>query len=262
MRFRPSASLAALFASLALPSAVLAQGRDVYKLPVPVMGAEMGRAQPGVATSSPIGFGPSAGDIFAGFGFQAATASGNENDGSLSVGGGFLDPNKTVGIEAVLTSFSTVRSGFGSRTGLSAKVHKVINGWGVGVGAEGIMLNGNDFDTDPSFYVAATRALTIREAETFSSATVNFGLGNGRFQSFEDYIADESGIGVFLSSSIRVNEFSSAIIDYSGSALSLGLSFTPLKNLPLVVSPSLVDVTGENGQRARLALGAGMSWKY
>ena len=119
--------------------------------------------------------------------------------------------------------------------GLSAKVHKNVNGWGLGLGTEGIILNGDDFGTSPTIYVTATRGLRIRDAASFNSGTINFGIGNGRFQSFEDYSA--------------------------GSQLARGLSFAPFKNLPLVISPALVDVTGASGSAAPLALGAGMSWK-
>lgn len=269
MQLRSSASVLALAVTLALPGALQAQGRDVYKLPVPstgMMGAEMGRAQPGVAASSPVGFGPGRGDIFAGLGYQAKTGSTGAQDGALSVGGGFFSPNETVGLEVVLTSLSTVRSGFGSRLVGGAKVHKVLQSGmgpiGVGVGLEGIYLNGNEFDTDPSFYVAATTVRQLADRPMFNSATFNIGLGNGRFQAAEDFAAGETGIGFFLSSSLRVNEWSSAILDYTGAQINMALSFSPLKNMPLVVTPSINDITGESGSAGRLALAAGMSWKY
>ncbi len=263
MRLRSFAPLA-LAVSLALPSAAQAQGRDVYKLPMPtpdIFSTQMGRAQPGVAASSPVGFGPRQGDIFAGFGYQAKATNGQQ-DGALSIGGGFLNPEELVGIEAVLTSLSTIRSGFGSRMVGGVKVHKLVSGWGVGLGVEGLFLNGNDFDTKPSVYLAGTRVLQVRDAATFNSATINLGLGNGRFQSADDFAADKSGIGFFLSSSIRVNEWSSAIVDYTGAQVNLALSFAPLKGLPLVITPSMNDITGEAGDKARLSIGAGMSWKY
>jgi hypothetical protein len=262
MRLRSSATFLALAVSLALPGALSAQSRDVYLIPeMTDVGATMGRAQPGVAASSPVGFGPSRGDVFAGFGYQVKAANG-EQDGALSVGGGFLDPNETVGIEAVLTSLSTIRGGFGSRMVGALKVHKVVNEWGLGLGYEGIYLNGNEFDTKPSVYFAGTRVLQVREAETFNSATINLGIGNGRFQSASDFAAGESGIGFFLSSSIQINAWSSAIIDYTGAQTNLALSFAPFKTLPIVITPSMNDITGEAGDKARLALGAGMSWKY
>lgn len=263
MRLRSSATFLALAVSLTLPGALSAQSRDVYLIPEmsDVGGATMGRAQPGVAASSPVGFGPSRGDIFAGFGYQVKAVNGQQ-DGSLSVGGGFLDPNETVGLEAVLTSLSTIRGGFGSRIVGAVKVHKIVSGWGLGLGYEGIYLNGNEFDTKPSVYFAGTRVLQVREAATFNRATINLGIGNGRFQSAADFAAGETGIGFFLSSSINLNEWSSAIIDYTGAQTNLALSFAPFKTLPIVITPSMNDITGEAGDKARLALGAGMSWKY
>jgi hypothetical protein len=249
---------------LALPGATQAQGRDVYKLPMPMQmaGASMGRAQPGVAASSPIGFGPSRGDIFAGLGYQTKTGTSGEQDGALSVGGGFFNPNETVGLEVVLTSLSTIRSGFGSRMVAGAKVHKIVNDFGIGLGIEGLKLNGDEFDTDPSIYVAATTVRPVRDAETFNQATFNLGLGNGRFQSAEDFSSGETGIGVFASAALRMNYFSTAIVDYTGAQVNLALSFSPLQNVPLVITPALNDVTGASGSAARLSLGVGMSWKY
>lgn len=262
---RSSASVLALAVTLALPGALQAQGRDVYKLPMPqqgMAGAQMGRTQPGVASSSPIGYGPSQGDIFVGVGYQAKTGTSGEQDGALAVGGGFFNPNESVGLEVVLVSLSTVRSGFGSRMVAGAKVHKILGDFGVGVGIEGLKLNGDEFDTDPSYYIAATTTRPVRDADTFNSATFNLGLGNGRFQSAEDFVTGETGIGAFASAALRVNHFSSAIIDYTGAQINLAMSFSPFRDLPLVITPALNDVTGESGSAARLSIGAGMSWKY
>ena len=263
MRLRAPALLA-LAVSLALPSALLAQGRDVYLLPVPtpeMLGATMGRAQPGISASSPMGFGPKQGDIFAGFGFQTKAAGTNESDGSLSVGGGFFDPTKIAGLEVVLTSLSTIRGGFGDRMAVALKGHKIVRGWGLGLGVSNVQLAG-DTDADPTIYAAATRTFNIRPGPYFSSGSINLGLGNGAFRFADAQKKDESGVGIFLSSSIRMNSWSAAIIDYSGGTTNLGLSFAPLKKYPLVITPTMSDLTGEFGDKARLGLGAGMSWKY
>lgn len=263
---RLAASLIAL--AFALPTAAVAQEAlpPLPMLQVPTVEwaeARMGRAQPGVAASSPVGYGPNQGDIFAGIGYQASTGVSGSQDGAISVGAGFLDGNDKVGIEAVLTSLSTLRSGFGSRMVGAVKVHKSVQNWGLGLGVEGFYLNGNDFDTKPSVYVAATRNLNVNPgADYFSTGTINFGLGNGRFQQIEDFRNGDNGVWFFASSSIRINYFSSAIIDYTGSQVNLALSFSPFKKLPLIITPSLNDVGGSVGDRARLALGAGMSWKY
>lgn len=268
MLHRSSAAFLALALSLALPSASQAQGRDVYKLPMPrapeQASSVTGRAQPGVAASSPIGFGPGKGDVFAGIGYQNQSAVGTEADGSLSAGMGFFNASEVAGLEVVVTSLSTVRSGFGSRMVGAVKVHKSFAGnIGVGVGLEGVRLMGDEFDTDPSFYVAATMVKTLREASSpFNTATMNIGLGNGRFQNADDFLAGESGIGFFASGALRLNWFSSAIVDYTGAALNVAASFTPSKTLPLVITPSINDLSGAAGEAGRIALGVGFSWKY
>ncbi len=269
MRHRLSAPLLALVVSLALPGAIEAQGRDVYKLPMPSetsQMATMGRAQPGVAASSPLGFGPSAGDVFAGVGYQVKSTAGTD-DGALSVGAGFLNAQELFGLEAVLTSLSTVRSGFGSRMVGSLKAHKTLtsglaNGLGVGVGIEGIYLNGNEFDTKPSVYAAASKLVKVSDGDMFNSAVVNIGIGNGRFQSAQAFADGESGMGFFASAGLRVNSFSSAILDYTGAQLNAALSFAPFSTMPIVITPSINDLTGEAGSAGRLALAAGISWKF
>ena len=267
MLHRSSAAFLALVVSLAVPSASHAQSRDVYKLPMPrpaeMAGVVTGRAQPGVAASSPIGFGPSKGDFFAGVGYQNKTTIGTESDGTVSAGIGFFNPSEIVGLEVVVTSLSTVRSGFGSRMVGALKVHKALPGnIGVGVGLEGIKINGEN-DTDPSYYIAATHVRNLRgDAPTFNQVTLNLGLGNGRFQSAADFLAGGSGVGVFGSGALRLNAFSSAIVDYTGAQTNIAFSFTPSKTLPFVITPSFNDVFGSAGPKGRFALGAGFSWKY
>ena len=263
MRFRAPA-LFALAATLALPSAMLAQSKDVFLLPVPtpeMLGATLGRAQPGVAASSPVGFGPKQGDVFAGFGYQVEAPGTGKSDGSLSVGGGFFDPSKIAGLEVVLTSLSTIRGGFGERMALSFKGHKIVRGWGVGLGLSNVQLAG-DTDADPTVYAVATRTFAVKPGPYFRSGSINFGVGNGNFRFADAQLNDESGVGIFVSSSIQVNRWSSAIIDYSGGSTNLGLSFAPLPGMPLVVTSTMNDLTGEFGKKARLGLAAGMSWKY
>lgn len=257
-------ALMGLAATVALPASVRAQSRDSYLLPVPsaeMLGAMMGRSQPGVSASSPVGFGPKQGDAFAGFGYQVKAPGTGESDGSLSVGGGFFDPSKVAGLEVVLTSLSTLRGGFGDRMAVAVKAHKIIRGWGVGVGLSNLQLRG-ETDSDASLYMAATRTFSVRPGPYFSSGSFNVGFGTGSFRSAQNQIADEGVMGIFLSSSIQVNAWSSAIVDYNAGMMNLALSFAPLRKLPLVITPTMSDLTGEFGEKARLGLGAGLSWNY
>jgi len=263
MRLRVPASLA-LIASLALPGFVLAQSRDSYLLPLPsaeMLGATLGRSQPGVSASSPVGFGPQAGDAFAGFGYQAKAPGTGKSDGSLSVCGGFFNPNDVAGLEVVLTSLSTVRGGFGERLAVAVKAHKIVQGWGVGVGLSNVQLRG-ETDADASVYAAATRTFRVLPGANFNSGSINFGIGTGAFRSAQNQIDDSGTLGIFFSSSIRMNRWSSAIFDFNAGMTNLALSFAPLPNLPLVITPTMSDLTGEFGSKARLGLGAGLSWNY
>jgi len=144
----------------------------------------------------------------------------------------------------------------------AVKAHKIVRGWGVGLGVSNILLNG-DTDADPTIYAAATRTFSVKQSGPyFRNGSINLGIGNGSFRFADAQRNDDSGIGLFVSSSIELNNWSSAIFDFSGGTTNLGLSFVPFGKLPLVVTGTMSDLTGEFGDAARLGLGAGMSWKY
>jgi len=269
MFLRSRSTFASLLALLALPGALIAQGREVYKLPVPAaVGSETGRAQPGVTAASPIGYGPRAGDFFVGVGFQNTTRFGGASDGSLSLGTGLGDASKLAGVEVVVTSASTVRSGFFDRVYGAVKVHRTLgSGVGLAAGVEGLSLSGEG-TFDPSLYAAATKVQQIGSGPYFSSVTWNAGVGTKRFALASDP-NEEGEVGVFASAAIRATASSSMIADFTGQDLNLGLSFAPFPNLPLTISPAIVDVlgrvkrttaTGTESSGARLALGIGFSY--
>ncbi|MFN5153112.1 MAG: hypothetical protein ACK5ED_01825, partial [Gemmatimonadota bacterium] len=247
MSLRSRSTFASLVALLALPGALVAQGREVYKLPIPVaIGAETGRAQPGVTAASPIGFGPKSGDFFAGVGYQNTTRFGGGNDGSLSLGAGLGDPGKLAGLEFVVTSASTVRSGFFDRLYGAAKLHRTIgNGLGVAAGIEGVTLSG-EATFDPSLYVVATKVQQIGTGAYFNSVTWNGGLGTKRFAAPSADDDQQGGVGLFASAAIKANASTSLIADYTGQDLNLGLSFAPFSTLPITISPAIVDLLGRS----------------
>lgn len=249
----PQSSLLAA-ALLAFPSIVASQGRESWLLPMPTaIGADMGRAQPGVTASSPLGFGPSAGNYFVGVGYQNSTRYGGDPDGSLSFGAGFFDAKK-VALEVVVASASTIRSGFTERMYGAFKAHRTLsNGVGIGLGVEGISLAG-EATVDPSYYAAVSTVTDVAG----KMVTLNGGIGTTRFAP-ED-VTDQSGVGVFASAAIRVMPTMSMIADYSGQDLNLGLSFAPFRSLPITISPALVDVLGMAGDGMRMTLGVGMSF--
>ena len=254
-----------LLLATALPLSIGAQAvnLDLYKLPIPTppaIGAEMGRAQPGATAASPIAYGPKWGDFFVGGGYQASTRYGGGQDGSVAAGMGLGDPARAVGVELVVSSASTIRSGFGDRMYGSTKLHRILpGGAGIALGLEGISLSGTA-QSDPAVYVAYTKVQQLNQGEFFNAITWNGGVGNGRFQSEDRVTAGSSGLGYFLSAAIRVSPKMAAVADWSGQDLNLGMSFAPFRSLPITISPALVDVLGTAGDGIRFTLGAGMSW--
>lgn len=251
--------------AVTLPLSARAQGvnLDLYKLPLPTppaIGAEMGRAQPGATAASPIAYGPKWGDFFVGGGYQASTRYGGGQDGSVAAGMGLGDPARAVGLELVVASASTIRSGFGDRMYGSTKLHRILpSGAGIAIGLEGVSLSGTA-QSDPAVYVAYTKVQQLNQGEFFNAITWNGGIGNGRFQSEDRVTAGTNGLGYFLSAAIRVSPKMAAVADWSGQDLNLGMSFAPFRSLPITISPALVDVLGTAGDGIRFTLGAGMSW--
>lgn len=267
---------AGVFMVVAAPSAASAQMnvdslRQQYlmRLPptIPAL-ATVSRASPGSSAGSPTAFGASFGDAFLGAGYQLNTRARIDrtqpqrlggDDGSIVAGFGLGNARDLVGVEVALTSFSTFRSGFGDRTGVSFKVHRVLPGnWGVGVGWENAHVFGAETDGGSSVYGAVSRVWSQSERSPFLSITTSAGIGNGRFRSLGDVESGHETVNVFGSIGLQVAEPASVIADWTGQDLTLGLSIVPLARLPLIITPAFADVTGQHGNKPRFTLGVGM----
>src|SRR5256885_10624773 len=103
--------------------------RTLYTLPVPVLAPYHSpvRASPGTSVQSPTAFGADWGEGYVGVGYTARMRyihGPNQQDGALMAAFGFGNSRKYFGLEAVATSFSTVRSGFGNHSSISFKIHR------------------------------------------------------------------------------------------------------------------------------------------
>lgn len=230
-----------------------------------------GQSAPGVSTASPLAFGPNFGDVFFGGGYQAKTRNGGGDDGSLSGGFGLGNSQTAIGLEVVLVSASTVRSGLFERTMMALKAHKSLPGnSAIAVGVEGIELNGNS-GVDPNWFVVASRMVALRDGGSentpFSQVTLNIGAGNGRFCQAEEVVTDafvtkDCGANVFASVGLRANKYIGLIGDYTGQDINLGLSLAPFPKFPIVITPALVDVAGMANKEMRFTLGAGIGMRF
>ncbi len=225
------------------------------------------RAAPGITLGIPSGFGPNWRDAAIGVGFQATTRLENRPDGVVALAFGLGDATDAIGIGAVVASYGTVRSC--CRGGISLKAHRVlIEDVSVAVGLENGVVWGT-FDPNPGaeptdggrsvFGVAsAVVHLPGARADPFRSLTFTLGVGNGRFRTESDIIADRSTFNVFGGVSLRMSRGTSLVADWTGQDLVGGFSFLPFRRRPFVIIPGLADIT----TKPRLVIGAAYGFDY
>ncbi len=218
---------------------------------------------PAITLSNPSGFGADDFTGFVGFGYQERTRFGNKDDGTLGVGIGLGDAEEAVGLQLSYTvaSFGGSRD-FGAG-GFNAKLHRQLpGGWGIALGWEGFLTTG-EVDFEDSIYGSVTNILKTREdiRNPFSRVAFTAGVGSGRFRSENDIINDDDGVGVFGGVAVRVIQPVSAIVEWTGQDLAAAVSVVPFRNIPIVITPGVRDITGA-GDGARFVLGAGVSFKF
>lgn len=263
----PGALAALLLAGMASPLQAQATGSDrwiIKSLPSIEVAATASRSAPGSSAASPTGFGANFGDGFIGAGYQRRARYTSRDDGSIATGFGLGNARDNIGAEITISSASTVRQGIGRNGSVSARLHRVVpRNLGLSIGVENAKSWGAT-DGGRSLFAVASRSVHFRkkEGDPFSTITVNVGAGNGRFRREDDVTARKQKFNPFASVGMRVAEPVGAIIDYTGQDLMLGLSIVPFKFVPLVISPTLADVTNSAGDGVRFTVGAGMGFKF
>ena len=220
------------------------------------------RASPAITISNPSGFGADNFTGFVGVGYQERTRFGNEDDGGIVVGLGLGDARENVGVQLSYTvaSFGGSRE-FGTG-GFNAKIHKrLADEWSVALGWEGFATTGF-VDFEDSIYGSVSHLVRTRESinKPFSRIALTAGVGSGRFRTEDDVFDDRDTVGVFGSAAVRVAEPVSAIVEWTGQDLAVGLSIVPFKDIPIVLLPAVRDITGA-GDGSRFVMGAGVSFE-
>ncbi|NER37817.1 MAG: hypothetical protein F6J93_28310 [Oscillatoria sp. SIO1A7] len=241
----------------------------IPELPVTLTPSTLGAAaSPGSSSGSPTAFGANFGNFFMGASFQERTRFTDSSDGSISAGFGLGDSRKSVGLEVAVSVLDlSTRGGDNSafdRGSFSFKLHKALpNNLAVAVGYENGIVWGFT-DAGSSVYGVVSKIFQLQDSASkpFSSLTVSAGIGNGRFRSEDDFNDDRGTVNAFGSVGLRVVERVSAIADWTGQDLTLGASLVPFRNLPIVVTPAVSDITGSAGDGARFILGVGYSRSF
>ncbi|WP_017719028.1 S-layer homology domain-containing protein [Kamptonema formosum] len=219
---------------------------------------------PGSSSGSPTAFGASWGRGFLGAGFQERTRYTNDADGSISLGIGLGDAKKTVGVEVTAGVYSLFGDDSFQRGGISFKAHRLLpQNFAVAVGVENAIIWGST-DAGSSVYGVVSKIFQLREnpREPFSQLTASVGLGGGRFRSENDINNGEDSVNVFGSVGLRVAEPVSLIADWTGQDLTIGASIVPFRNVPLVITPAVADITDNAGDGARFILGVGYNFTF
>ena len=255
---------------LGTPDALRSRWR--VELPVAWVASPLDRrVSPGLGVASPGGYGPAWGDAYGSASYQARTRRTKLSDAGWGVGIGLGDPARYVGAELAYAGFGTARSGLFTNGTVSARLHRIVAGYGVTIGRENIATVGATSGPGPdggsSNYVAVSRLVKLGVRDTLSAVDSSpsrellwtIGVGDGRFRREPDVLANKAGVNVFGSVGWRFHERLAAIVDYTGQDVAVALSMVPFRCFPLVVTPGMADVAGMAGDGARFVLGIGVT---
>lgn len=231
---------------------------------VQVQKPSVGRSSPAVSIITPSAYGLPFRAIGVGAGFQARTRFRDSYDGGFGAGFGLGDPHKAVGLNIGIISFSSFRSSFFQRGTINFKVNRYLpHNVAIAAGINnGVTWGATDSSVSP--YGVVTKQFILRQKVTdpLSRVYVSAGVGGGQFRPESDVIRGSNSVGAFGSVGLRVAEPVSFISEWSGQDLTLGLSISPFRKFPIVITPAVTDVTGTAGDGARFVVGIGYGFKF
>lgn len=212
---------------------------------------------PSTTILTPSAYGKSWRQASVGLGFQHRTRFTDSADGAIGVGFGLGDARKYVGLDVglTLTDLDNFERGI-----ISFKLHRRLpNLFAVAVGVnDAISWGPGDID-GPSPYGVVSKTFIFKEntKDLFSRMYVSAGLGTGRYRTENNVFTDDDTPGVFGSVALRIADPVNAIAEWSGQDLSLGFSLRPFREIPLIITPAITDVTGTAGDGVRFIFGVG-----
>lgn len=221
------------------------------------------RSAPGVSILTPSAYGQSWGSVSIGLGLQERTRFTNKADGVVGLGIGLGDAQRAVGFDIGLTFVDLIGDTAQDGT-FSFKLHRRLpEDVAVAVGIKNLIRFG-ETDSATGYYGVVTKMFRLQESveKPFSRLFVSAGVGSGQFRSELDISNERDSLGIFGSVALRIAEPLSAIAEWSGQDLTLGLSVVPFRDLPLVVTPAVTDLTGNAGDGNRFILGIGYSISF
>jgi hypothetical protein len=200
--------------------------------------------------------------------YQADTRNSSEDDGSIGATVGLGNPDR-LGLDVGVNFLSLFGgrgddAGFGERGSFNFKLHRRIRpDLSVAVGVRNTLIwDGSDSPT--RYYAVASKVFSLKPnyRDSFSRLYASLGIErssvgsqNDPFRREAQSVIDEFGrTNVFGSLAVKLAEPVNAFVEWSGEDLNAGVSFVPFRNVPLVVTPAIVDITGKASDDARFNL--------
>ncbi|MEM9540404.1 MAG: hypothetical protein AAGA60_13010 [Cyanobacteria bacterium P01_E01_bin.42] len=220
------------------------------------------RVVPSITVGTPSAYGASWGSAAIGIGLQSRTRFSETADGVVGLKIGLGDAEESIGAEISLTLVDL--DSIFSDGSLSFKIHRALpEDFNIAVGVQGATNFGTTDGGSSVYGVLTKRFLFSRDPQAlFSQLHLSIGAGGGQFRSEDNAIEGIDSVGFFGSTSVRVTEWSSAIVEWTGQDLTIGFSLVPFPEIPLVIVPALTDITGTAGDGTRFLFSAGYSFQF
>jgi hypothetical protein len=220
------------------------------------------RTSPSITIINPSAYGASWGNVGIGLGYQERARFTEESDGVVGLGFGLGNAQKNVGVQVGI-SLVDISSPF-SDGSINLKLHRRLpKDFAIAIGVQGLTTWGNT-DGGSSVFGVATKRFKLRPDRTqpFSELYTTVGVGGGQFRSESDINEGNENVGVFGSLGIKVIQPVGFVAEWSGQDLTLGIPLVPFRKIPLVIVPSITDVTGSAGDGTRFVVGLGYSFSF
>jgi len=227
---------------------------------------------PGFSAGSPSGFGLNWGDVSLGLGFIDKSVITFDSpvsakaDGSASIAFGLGNSSDFLGLEVNYNLISLTPSRFASNGSFDFKLHKYLGDLtSISIGWENAINYGKDAGgTNSSVYGVVSKLFLLTPDDLVNPRILSFsvGVGGGRFRPFQDEKNKKGTVAVFANVGYQVLPNVSAIVDWTGRELNLGVSYVPFSNIPFTISALAVDVVQSVGPYVRYALTAGFSFRF
>jgi len=223
---------------------------------------------PGLSFAGASAFGANMGDAFIGASGATAGTRGDrlrDIDGSIGLGVGLGNSQKTVGLELSFNNGSIKR--FGSNGSFDLKAHRIVYAKGtnqvaVAAGWRAFAQYKTKASREPlrpsTAYGVVTTYSLLKPNDPVNKMPISFslGVGGGDFRQGDDSTGVFTGVGVQVHPQVGVG------LGWSGVGLNIGASFIPVPTLPLTITAQGADLTGNSAGGTVFALSIGYGFNF